>query len=238
MNKPLFNKAIKPAILEAFRKAREEINIAVAWITDHEIIEALRQKSKEGVDVKLILSAEGNHQVAKTIEFGSEGKICVYILDRKGRSMMHHKFCVIDRRLVITGSYNYTHNAIHNDENVLIVEDEKVALTYTEEYRRLLDYFHFRPELPQQEAHRSYVKNIGANQIDPWIKMQILGTFPVSDFGTFTSKKGETYFTFNGYLVAANMEKILKKELVTVTLCECIKDHKNAKAGDSWLVAE
>ena len=39
--------------------------------------------------------------------------------------MMHHKFCVIDKTLLITGSYNWTYNAeISNAENILILRNE------------------------------------------------------------------------------------------------------------------
>jgi len=47
---------------------------------------------------------------------------------------MHQKFAVIDRNLVFTGSYNWTHSAdALNDENLLLFRD---AGTLAEEYRK------------------------------------------------------------------------------------------------------
>jgi cardiolipin hydrolase len=47
---------------------------------------------------------------------------------------MHQKFAVIDRKLVFTGSYNWTHAADNfNDENLLLFRD---ASALAEEYRK------------------------------------------------------------------------------------------------------
>jgi phosphatidylserine/phosphatidylglycerophosphate/cardiolipin synthase-like enzyme len=47
---------------------------------------------------------------------------------------MHQKFAVIDRRLLFTGSYNWTHSAdSRNDENLLMFRN---AEALAEEYRK------------------------------------------------------------------------------------------------------
>ena len=47
---------------------------------------------------------------------------------------MHQKFAIIDRRVVFTGSYNWTHSAeSRNDENLLMFRD---AGPLADEYRR------------------------------------------------------------------------------------------------------
>jgi phosphatidylserine/phosphatidylglycerophosphate/cardiolipin synthase-like enzyme len=47
---------------------------------------------------------------------------------------MHQKFAVIDRKIVFTGSYNWTYAADHsNDENLLLFRD---ASPLAEEYRK------------------------------------------------------------------------------------------------------
>jgi phosphatidylserine/phosphatidylglycerophosphate/cardiolipin synthase-like enzyme len=53
--------------------------------------------------------------------------------DREG-GLMHQKFAVIDKRIVFTGSYNWTHSADRlNDENLLYFRD---AGPLAEEFRR------------------------------------------------------------------------------------------------------
>jgi phosphatidylserine/phosphatidylglycerophosphate/cardiolipin synthase-like enzyme len=52
----------------------------------------------------------------------------------KDSGLMHQKFAVIDRRIVFTGSYNWTHSAeSRNDENLLMFRD---AGPLAEEYRK------------------------------------------------------------------------------------------------------
>ena len=55
---------------------------------------------------------------------------------------MHHKFAVIDHSLVITGSFNWTTQAVNNNqENILFFENKSVAKKYVEEFDRLWNSF-------------------------------------------------------------------------------------------------
>jgi phosphatidylserine/phosphatidylglycerophosphate/cardiolipin synthase-like enzyme len=51
---------------------------------------------------------------------------------------MHHKVIIIDGRIVVTGSYNFSNNAkTRNDENTLIIHDPEIAEFYREEFARV-----------------------------------------------------------------------------------------------------
>ena len=51
---------------------------------------------------------------------------------------MHHKVFIIDNRTVITGSFNPTKNGdLRNDENMLIIHDERIAGLFVEEFNHL-----------------------------------------------------------------------------------------------------
>ncbi len=51
---------------------------------------------------------------------------------------MHHKFAVIDNRMVLTGSHNWSAAANHtNDETVLLIESEVVTAHFAREFERL-----------------------------------------------------------------------------------------------------
>ncbi len=55
---------------------------------------------------------------------------------------MHHKFAILDEAVVITGSFNWTTQAVkNNQENILFFENEKIAKSYTDEYNRLWKSF-------------------------------------------------------------------------------------------------
>ncbi len=67
---------------------------------------------------------------------------------------MHHKFAVVDNRLVLTGSHNWSPAANHNnDETVLLIESEVVTAHFAREFERL--YSTARLGAPNSVADRS-----------------------------------------------------------------------------------
>jgi phosphatidylserine/phosphatidylglycerophosphate/cardiolipin synthase-like enzyme len=71
---------------------------------------------------------------------------------------MHHKFVVIDfdkpSARVYLGSYNFSSPAdIKNGENLLLIRDRRIAVSYTIEALRLFDHYHFR--VIQEEAKKA-----------------------------------------------------------------------------------
>ncbi|XP_041318031.1 mitochondrial cardiolipin hydrolase [Pyrgilauda ruficollis] len=55
---------------------------------------------------------------------------------------MHHKFAIVDRRMLITGSLNWTTQAIQsNRENVLVVEDAEYVKAFQEEFERIWEEY-------------------------------------------------------------------------------------------------
>jgi phosphatidylserine/phosphatidylglycerophosphate/cardiolipin synthase-like enzyme len=72
-----------------------------------------------------------------------------------GGIRMHHKFVVIDfdkpTARVYMGSYNFSSPAdIANGENLLLIRDRRIAVSYVVEALRIFDHYHFR--VAQQEA--------------------------------------------------------------------------------------
>lgn len=55
---------------------------------------------------------------------------------------MHNKFAVIDRKVLINGSFNWTFQATKfNQENVTVLENETLAAEYAAEFERLWKQF-------------------------------------------------------------------------------------------------
>ena len=69
-------------------------------------------------------------------DLAKEG-ISVRTDDKKG-SYMHNKFAIIDCKIVITGSYNWTSKATYsNQENVVIIENPFVVKQYMAQFENL-----------------------------------------------------------------------------------------------------
>ena len=71
---------------------------------------------------------------------------------------MHHKFVIIDfdkpTARVYLGSYNFSTPAdVDNGENLLLIRDRRIAVSYVVEALRIFDHYHFR--VKQQEANKA-----------------------------------------------------------------------------------
>ena len=51
---------------------------------------------------------------------------------------MHHKFAIIDNRILLTGSYNWTFSANHrNDENLMVIDDPEIIEIFQNQFVNL-----------------------------------------------------------------------------------------------------
>jgi phosphatidylserine/phosphatidylglycerophosphate/cardiolipin synthase-like enzyme len=103
---------IQEEIVNKLQQAEKQILVAVAWLTNQRLFDILCIQADNYIDVQvLIINDEINLQSGidyeKLIKAG--GKL--YWQENTSQSLMHHKFCIIDKKTVITGSYNWTGKA-------------------------------------------------------------------------------------------------------------------------------
>jgi phospholipase D len=111
-------------------QAKESIYVQAYGFTHTEIIDSLIEAKKRGVIVEIIL--DSSNFLAKKLAFIEELKrLGIKIHKAKVSGIAHNKIMVIDKKKVITGSFNFTESADkRNAENVLIVVDKKLATKY------------------------------------------------------------------------------------------------------------
>ena len=124
---------IRKTILSELEVASEEIIVAVYWFTNQELFDKLIEKLASGVRVQVIIHNDYINNRDTGLPFQS-------IIDEGGEfyfsdsyNPMHNKFCVIDSKVLINGSYNWTYYAENrNRENNLLYcttsYDRKVML--------------------------------------------------------------------------------------------------------------
>lgn len=129
-------------IVREIERAKQELLVAVYAFTSVPLAGAVAEAKKRGLAVRVIVDREfdraNDNSKARFLE--SQGVAVRRISGMvsavpPGREpgLMHQKFAVIDRRLVFTGSYNWTHSADNrNDENLLVFRN---AGPLAEEYR-------------------------------------------------------------------------------------------------------
>lgn len=134
MIKPLFGN-IRNALVEKLRDACFDVYIAVAWITDKKYGEIILSLLERGISVTIIIV---NDETNRLCEINWK-----HLVDEGARVYWdnhHHKFCVIDRKTVLTGSFNWTYmasNRMHR-ENLLVIEDEKELIEeFSKEFMKL-----------------------------------------------------------------------------------------------------
>src|SRR3990172_5732377 len=112
-------------ILKRIKGAKKSIDIAVYLFTSRHLSRALVEAHNRGVSVRVSLEGEKVRDKYSKDEYLEKNGIPLRIRDDRG--IMHHKFCIIDGEILITGSYNCTHSAdLYNDENILILRIPEV----------------------------------------------------------------------------------------------------------------
>lgn len=129
-------------ILREMGQAQSEILVAVYAFTNDELAWALVQARKRGVKVQVVLDQQFDreNETSKGAFLSRSGVPVRRVSGSprgdgdRDRGLMHQKFAVIDRRVLFTGSYNWTVSAEKlNDENLLLFRD---AGALAEEYRK------------------------------------------------------------------------------------------------------
>jgi len=105
--------------------------------TDREIAQAIIRAKDRGVNIKIYLDrSQVNAKYSKSRYFINNGIEGIRI--SSNNYIMHNKFAVIDNKIVITGSYNWTASAgERNDENLLVIDDKNIIEKYQNQFNNL-----------------------------------------------------------------------------------------------------
>jgi phosphatidylserine/phosphatidylglycerophosphate/cardiolipin synthase-like enzyme len=115
------------AVVRELKRGRRDIWVQAYSFTSKPIAQALIDAKARGVHVEILLD-KSNEQETYT-ELGhllTEG--LMPHIDAQ-HAIAHNKIIIIDRRTLITGSFNFTHQAeVENAENVLIIKGQPELL--------------------------------------------------------------------------------------------------------------
>ncbi len=128
-------------IFPYLQKAKKSIRFMVFAYTQPDIGKIMLEKFKTGVEVKGIFETSGSESGISQLT----DLYCAKIPVRQdgNPNTMRHKVIIIDQRIVITGSLDFTDNANKsNNENILIIDSPKIAHLYTTELQRIWEAGH------------------------------------------------------------------------------------------------
>jgi phosphatidylserine/phosphatidylglycerophosphate/cardiolipin synthase-like enzyme len=128
------------AIVGEVDGAAKSITVLSYTFTSRPIANALIDAHRRGVDVEIVADKSETEDVRSEIKSLQRAGIAVYI-DSK-HAIAHNKVMVIDGATVITGSFNFTYAAEHeNADNVLIVHHHPaIASAYADNFAHHLSH--------------------------------------------------------------------------------------------------
>lgn len=118
--------------LEALARARSSIDMAAYVLTDRGIIDALVEAARRGVKVRIYLDGDDSSRGAEKSAAALAALVSTpgVMARRKapGRDSMHLKSYLVDRRVLRTGSANFSYSGERfQDNDVVLLESPALA---------------------------------------------------------------------------------------------------------------
>lgn len=123
---------VRNRIIELISGARSSIRIMAFSFTLEDVGQAVVQRLQQNVLV------EGVFETTGSLRGVMPSLACAGANVRQdgNPNILHHKVIIIDERIVITGSFNFSNNAIdNNSENLVIIHNQGLAAAYLQEFR-------------------------------------------------------------------------------------------------------
>lgn len=150
-----YDSDIEAKIIENISMAKEELCIAMAWFTSYNIIDEIAKLRSKNVSIKVILDDNGYNKNGKKyyklIAACNELSIAAVFSSNNEKKTMHNKYCIIDNKKIIDGSYNWSYNAQFNEEHIVIIHSTNVAKMFKCNFDKLYKKY----------SNKSDIKNIG-----------------------------------------------------------------------------
>ncbi|XP_017923122.2 LOW QUALITY PROTEIN: mitochondrial cardiolipin hydrolase [Manacus vitellinus] len=120
--------------------ARRSLDLCIFAFSCPQLARAVSCCTAARVRVRLVTDAQymGLHgsQIGRLRHAG------IQVRHDQHSGFMHHKFAIVDRRMLITGSLNWTTQAIQsNRENVLVVDDAACVKPFLDEFERIWEEY-------------------------------------------------------------------------------------------------
>jgi phosphatidylserine/phosphatidylglycerophosphate/cardiolipin synthase-like enzyme len=137
------------ALADAIRNARISVDVAALDLNLWSLRDALIDAARRGLVVRMVADSDylDGEEIQELVDAG------IPVLGDRRESLLHHKFMLIDRQEVWTGSLNFTVNgAYRNDNNLVRLVSTELAQDYLREFEEMFidDRFgdHSRADTP------------------------------------------------------------------------------------------
>lgn len=127
------------AIIKQIDKAEKTILVQAYSYTSVPIARALLAAHQRGVQVVIIVD-KGQLREKYTMANSSQEQGMAVYLD-SDHTIAHDKVMVLDNKVIITGSFNFSKGAeLHNSENIIIINSRELATIYNNNFMNHLKH--------------------------------------------------------------------------------------------------
>lgn len=137
----VYHHSIEDKIIELILDAKNSIKISMAWFTSKKIKDALIELKYSNSSIEIEIVVDDN-RINDLYFFNDREKFTEQgiILHKKSLpKFLHNKFTVIDNKISITGSYNFSNKAKRNSENIAVIYDSNVSSVNSRVFRFLTE---------------------------------------------------------------------------------------------------
>lgn len=212
------NVDFRDVIIEKINNASKTIDLAVMYLEDESVIEAIKQAHTRGVKIRVITDHVRLEIVKKLLKDTS-----IEVIDNKGgiiqegykneKSIMHYKFGLFDANIpdqayLITTSANWTEKDFdRNANNLVMIQDQPLVLAYLDEFEQMWSGKFNRDK--DLSKHRGEVFEIDGRFVELWMSPSAdpFTSFQMRFVNLFNQAKKSIYFaTFNFTLPRLSQE--------------------------------
>lgn len=152
------DKPLEDGILPLIRNSKKYIYIMTFYITETKLTQELINAKERGVDVRIILDANGASNDYSKHHILRQVSIPVKVENYGGK--MHMKSIIVDDEAFVVGSMNLTKTAqTKNNENTNIIWNSQAAKVYKKHFLKIYNkipkeglYTDYRPESPESKG--------------------------------------------------------------------------------------
>jgi phosphatidylserine/phosphatidylglycerophosphate/cardiolipin synthase-like enzyme len=125
---------------DLMRGCRETLDICVFTIADDRLTDAILLCHARGVQVRVVSDDDKQYDSGSDIQRLRDRGVPVRLDDTPHH--MHHKFALVDGRVLANGSFNWTRSATEkNDENLVVTDDANLVRVFGLQFDKLWQQF-------------------------------------------------------------------------------------------------
>lgn len=122
-------------VIEWIGRANSSIHILIYSFTLDSVSDALITAHDEGVEVRAVFEKS---QITQYSEYQKLKTAGVSVRNDTNSKLMHHKVMIVDEKIVLTGSFNWsTSGQENNNENLIVIKSTYIADIYEDEFQEI-----------------------------------------------------------------------------------------------------